>query len=94
MVSDRSKCDSAGLFGACQRAPILTKGRPFSATLAKEQVAATALFVAAVRARETKRNDPLLRDDLSLVLAGPEGPERLASSERDPASNYHKDSSP
>jgi methyltransferase (TIGR00027 family) len=63
-------------------------------TLAKNDVAKTALFVAAVRARETKRSDPLFRDELSALLAGPEGLEWLAAAEADPRSNYHRDSFP
>lgn len=62
--------------------------------MAKSDVAATALFVAAVRARETKRKDSLFKDDLAVTLAGPEGLARLATAERNPASNYHRDSFP
>jgi methyltransferase (TIGR00027 family) len=62
--------------------------------LAKTGVAATALFVAAVRARENERTNPLFRDELSSLLAGREGLAWLAASESDPASNYHRDSFP
>jgi len=57
-------------------------------------VAATALFVAAVRARENERGDRLFRDELSSLLAGPEGRAWLEASEHDPKSNYHRDSFP
>jgi methyltransferase (TIGR00027 family) len=62
--------------------------------LAKRDVATTALFVAAVRARENERSHPLFQDQLSSVLAGREGLEWLAASEASPASNYHRDSFP
>jgi len=64
------------------------------ANLGKTDLAATALFVAAVRARESERINPLFRDELSALLAGPEGRGWLAASEADPASNYHRDSFP
>lgn len=57
-------------------------------------VAKTALFVAAVRARETERVDPLFKDQLSSLLAGPEGMAWLAASETDPKSNYRRGSFP
>lgn len=60
----------------------------------KSEVARTALFVAAVRAREQERPDHLFQDELSSVLAGPEGLAWLAASEANPASNYHRDSFP
>jgi methyltransferase (TIGR00027 family) len=62
--------------------------------LAKTDVAATALFVAAVRARENERSNPLFKDQLSSLLAGSEGLAWLASSEANPGSNYHRDSFP
>jgi methyltransferase (TIGR00027 family) len=62
--------------------------------LTRSDVAKTALFVAAVRARETERVDPLFNDRLSSLLAGPEGMAWLAASEADPASNYRRDSFP
>jgi len=62
--------------------------------LGKTDVAATALFVAAVRARESERTNPLFRDELSALLSGPEGLAWLAESERDPASNYRRESFP
>jgi methyltransferase (TIGR00027 family) len=62
--------------------------------LSKTNVAATALFVAAVRARENERSNPLFRDQLSSLLAGREGLAWLAASETSPASNYHRDSFP
>ena len=62
--------------------------------MTKSDVAKTALFVAAVRARETERADPLFKDQLSSLLAGPEGMAWLASSEADPKSNYRRDSFP
>jgi methyltransferase (TIGR00027 family) len=62
--------------------------------LPKSEVARTALFVAAVRARENLRSNRLFEDDLSSSLAGPEGRSWLAASERNPASNYHRDSFP
>ena len=57
-------------------------------------VAKTALFVAAVRARETERKDRLFDDQLASILAGPEGIAWLAASEADPTSNYRRDSFP
>jgi methyltransferase (TIGR00027 family) len=60
----------------------------------KANVAATALFVAAVRARENERGNPLFRDELSSLLAGSEGRAWLAESEANPESNYHRDSFP
>ena len=62
--------------------------------MARRTVASTALFVAAVRARESGRRDPLFRDPLASVLAGSEGRAWLAASEANPASNYHRDSFP
>ena len=62
--------------------------------MGKKDVAKTALFVAAVRARENGRLNPLFRDELSSLLAGPEGLAWLAASEKDPASNYRRDSFP
>jgi methyltransferase (TIGR00027 family) len=62
--------------------------------LPKSEIARTALFVAAVRARENERTDRLFEDELSAVLAGPEGLEWLAAAEVDPRSNYHRDSFP
>jgi methyltransferase (TIGR00027 family) len=62
--------------------------------LAKRTVASTALFVAAVRARESGRRNPLFRDPLASALAGSEGLAWLAESEANPASNYHRDSFP
>jgi O-methyltransferase involved in polyketide biosynthesis len=62
--------------------------------LAKTDFAATALFVAAVRARETERSDRLFQDELSSLLAGREGLAWLEASEVDPKSNYHRDSFP
>jgi methyltransferase (TIGR00027 family) len=62
--------------------------------LPKSEVARTALFVAAIRARENKRADRLFEDGLSSWLAGPEGTAWLAASEANPASNYHQDSFP
>jgi methyltransferase (TIGR00027 family) len=62
--------------------------------LAKAGIAATALFVAAVRARENERSNPLFRDQLSSLLAGSEGLAWLAASETNPGSNYHRDSFP
>jgi len=62
--------------------------------LGKIDVAETALFVAAVRARESERANPLFRDELSALLSGPEGLARLAKSERDPGSNYRRESFP
>ena len=62
--------------------------------MAKKEVASTALFVAAVRARENERPDPLFKDALSGRLAGPEGLSWLARSEADPASRYRKDGFP
>jgi methyltransferase (TIGR00027 family) len=62
--------------------------------LPRSEVARTALFVAAVRARENQRRDRLFVDDLSSSLAGPEGRSWLADSEANPASNYHRDSFP
>jgi methyltransferase (TIGR00027 family) len=62
--------------------------------LPKSEVARTAVFVAAVRAREQERPDHLFQDELSSVLAGPEGIAWLAASETNPASNYHRDSFP
>lgn len=54
----------------------------------------TAVFVAAVRARENQRRDRLFVDDLSSRLAGPEGVAWLAASEANPHSNYRRDSFP
>jgi methyltransferase (TIGR00027 family) len=62
--------------------------------LAKEDVAKTALFVAAVRARENERHNRLFRDDLSSLLAGGEGLAWLEASQRDPASKYRPDGFP
>lgn len=62
--------------------------------MAKTGVAATALFVAAVRARENERRNPLFKDQLSSLLAGSEGLAWLAASEANPGSNYHRDSFP
>ena len=62
--------------------------------MVNKEVARTALFVAAVRARENSRSEPLFRDELSALLAGPEGMEWLAAAEADPLSNYHRDSFP
>ncbi len=62
--------------------------------MTRSEVAKTALFVAAVRARETERADPLFRDELSSLLAGPEGMAWLAASEADPTSNYRRDGFP
>lgn len=62
--------------------------------MAKSEAATTALFVAAVRARESKRKDHLFIDDLASTLAGPEGTAQLGSAELNPASNYHRDSFP
>jgi methyltransferase (TIGR00027 family) len=62
--------------------------------LAKRDVATTALFVAAVRARENARDDPLFRDELSSLLAGTEGLAWLKSAEADPRSNYRVGSFP
>jgi len=63
-------------------------------SLVKTDVAATALFVAAVRARENERSNPLFKDQLSSLLAGREGLAWLAASEANPGSNYHRDSFP
>lgn len=60
----------------------------------RKDVATTALFVAAVRARENERRDRLFQDDLSSLLAGREGLAWLAASEANPESNYHRDSFP
>lgn len=60
----------------------------------ENKVARTALFVAAVRARENQRSDRLFEDPLSATLAGPEGLSWLAVSETNPTSNYHRDSFP
>jgi methyltransferase (TIGR00027 family) len=57
-------------------------------------VATTALFVAAVRARENERRDRLFQDELSSLLAGPEGLALLEAAEVRPGSNYHRDSFP
>jgi methyltransferase (TIGR00027 family) len=62
--------------------------------LVKTDVTLTALFVAAVRARENERDNPLFRDELSALLAGPEGLEWLAEAEANPQSNYRRDSFP
>jgi methyltransferase (TIGR00027 family) len=62
--------------------------------LTKSDVARTALFVAAVRARENERSNPLFKDQLSALLAGSEGLAWLSASEASPASNYHRDSFP
>ena len=62
--------------------------------MVKTDVTFTALFVAAVRARENERTNPLFRDKLSALLAGREGLEWLAASEAEPRSNYHRDSFP
>lgn len=62
--------------------------------MARSDVASTALFVAAVRARENERRDRLFQDDLSSLLAGPEGLAWLAVSETNPGSKYHRDSFP
>ena len=62
--------------------------------MAKAGVTNTALFVAAVRAREGARPEPLFKDELSAVLAGREGIAWLAASEVDPQSNYRRDSFP
>lgn len=62
--------------------------------MARHELASTALFVAAVRARETRRKDPLFKDDLAATLAGRDGLARLASAELNPESNYHRDSFP
>jgi methyltransferase (TIGR00027 family) len=62
--------------------------------LTRSDVATTALFVAAVRARENERSDPLFKDQLSALLAGSEGLAWLAASEANPGSNYHLDSFP
>ncbi len=76
-------------------APVLTRRRSVRVwSLTKSEVATTALFVAAVRARENERSDPLFRDELSSLLAGQEGLAWLARSEVDPTSNYHRDSFP
>ena len=63
-------------------------------SLTRADVAATALFVAAVRARENERANPLFRDELSALLAGREGLAWLAASEANPGSSYHRDSFP
>jgi methyltransferase (TIGR00027 family) len=52
------------------------------------------LFVAAVRARENERSNPLFKDQLSSMLAGSEGLAWLSASEASPDSNYHRDSFP
>lgn len=62
--------------------------------MGRKDVASTALFVAAVRARESGRPHPLFKDELSGRLAGPEGLAWLARSEADPASRYRKDGFP
>ncbi|MGH9919463.1 MAG: class I SAM-dependent methyltransferase, partial [Nitrososphaerales archaeon] len=62
--------------------------------MARSDIATTALFVAAVRARENDRSDRLFQDDLSSLLAGPEGLAWLEASEGNPGSNYHRDSFP
>lgn len=62
--------------------------------MTKDDVAWTALFVAAVRAREATRPSPLFRDGLSAVLAGREGLAWLAKSDSDPSSNYRLGSFP
>ncbi len=74
--------------------PVLTIRALNWRTLARKDVAETALFVAAVRARESRRKDPLFTDPLAETLAGTEGLARLAKAERNPASNYHRDSFP
>jgi methyltransferase (TIGR00027 family) len=63
-------------------------------SLTRSDVATTALFVAAVRARENERSNPLFQDQLSSALAGREGLAWLAASEASPSSNYHRDSFP
>lgn len=62
--------------------------------MARKEVASTALFVAAVRARENRRRDRLFEDELSSVLAGAEGASWLATSEANPRSNYRPGSFP
>jgi methyltransferase (TIGR00027 family) len=63
-------------------------------SMTKFDVGKTALFVAAVRARERERTDPMFRDELSSLLAGPEGLAWLKASEADPSSNYQRGSFP
>jgi O-methyltransferase involved in polyketide biosynthesis len=58
--------------------------------LGRKGVARTALFVAAVRARENERADPLFRDELASILAGEEGRAWLKASEADPKSRYRR----
>jgi methyltransferase (TIGR00027 family) len=70
------------------------KVQPRRGSSPRSPVASTALFVAAVRAREQERPDRLFQDDLSSLLAGPEGLAWLAESESNPASNYHRESFP
>jgi methyltransferase (TIGR00027 family) len=74
----------------------LNYGPPHSSfrLLTKSEVATTALFVAAVRARENERGDRLFRDELSSLLAGPDGLAWLAAAEARPGGNYHRDSFP